>query len=586
MLTTATPIFENVPATFADPVGLADQQAQGVVALIVVRYAQTEDTLAVLGGVYDAFVCVSGQLLTVARSTPDYRFPVMPAVALRRFIEHRDAGKKAFLSVYELSELECAKFVETVFFSECMKLMIGTVPMVGESSGDGYAGDGYGGDEHAGDGYAGASAALAHPDARLVADQLVRSGCGNGVLELNDFTNPDSPRIRLVDLAELASSVGVVADHSHPIIPGGTIDPAGLAAVLAGHMAGFVGRVLLYDRAKNKAALPDKTGTPFDLMAAIREANRLAQARRGGDATAALAQAETELRASAPPSTEQADQVETYLKERAERPRAVEPSHPVASGLGALIAELQGGPSVDAPPLLSLDLPEPAPTPEPATKPTANADATATNADAGTDDFEPVVWADVDLDIPADTLLRAAHGDDYVSPTEPAPAAEVDASDQLRATADVSTGLPDQQPDTRFTPPPCHREERSSLPSARSGDVAISSHPLAYELETLRSGIYDLLADAATPERAEEAHAHVLSTLGITGPDVPGEQVIAYIRTLLVEPPPKRWMMYKRQRGKIAPDASGKLMAFHRAHSHLDDPCIDDAGMLWARLHK
>ena len=61
---------------------------------------------------------------------------------------------------------------------------------------------------------------------------------------------------------------------------------------------------------------------------------------------------------------------------------------------------------------------------------------------------------------------------------------------------------------------------------------------------------------------------------------------MAYIRTLLVEPPPRRWMMYKRQRGKIAPDASGKLMAFHRAHSHLDDPCIDDAGRLWARLHK
>ena len=336
-------------------------------------------------------------------------------------------------------------------------------------------------------------------------------------------------------------------------------------------MAGFVGRVLLYDRAKNKAALPDKTGTPFDLMAAIREANRLAQANRGGDPTAALAQAETELRASAPPSTEQADQVETYLKERAERPRAVEPTHPVASGLGALIAELQGGPSIDAPPLLSLD---PAPAPEPVV---TTADATATNADAGAEDFEPVVWADVDLDIPADTLLRAAHGDDYVSPNEPAPADAVDASDQLRATADVSTGLPDQQPDTRFTPP----VEASSSPPNTCAD-----HPLAYELETLRSGIYDLLADAASPERAQEAHAHVLSTLGITGPHVPGEQVIAYVRTLLVEPPPKRWMMYKRQRGKIAPDAAGKIMAFHRAHSHLDDPCIDDAGMLWARLHK
>ena len=107
-------------------------------------------------------------------------------------------------------------------------------------------------------------------------------------------------------------------------------------------MAGFVGRVLLYDRAKNKAALPDRTGTPFDLMAAIREANRLAQARRGSDATVALAQAESELRASAPPSSEQADQVETYLKARAERPRAVEPSHPIASGFAALVLRNAG----------------------------------------------------------------------------------------------------------------------------------------------------------------------------------------------------------------------------------------------------
>ena len=468
MLTTATPIFENVPATFADPVGLADQQAEGVVALIVVRYAQTEDALAVLGGVYDAFVCVSGQLLTVARSTPDYRFPVMPAVALRRFIEHRDAGKKAFLSVYELSELECARFVETVFYSECMKLMIGAPSALAASSGDGHGGDGHSG---GGDGYA-VSAALAHPDARLVADQLVRSGCGNGVLELNDFTNPNCPRIRLVDLHELASSVGVVPDHSHPIIPGGTIDPVGLAAVLAGHMAGFVGRVLLYDRAKNKAALPDRTGTPFDLMAAIREANRLAQAKRGGDATAALAQAETELRASTPPSSEQADQVETYLKERAERPRAVEPSHPVATGLGALIAELQGGPAVDAPPLLSLD---PAPALDAASVTAPDAEATATATDADADGFTPIKWADVDLDIPADTLLRAAHGDDYVSPAEPAATGEVAASAELRATADVSTGLPDQQPDTRFTPP-----VEASSPSP----AAATAHPLAYELET------------------------------------------------------------------------------------------------------
>ena len=112
MLTTARPIFEHVPASFADPVGLADQQAPGVVALIVVRYGPPEPNLTptegtapfVLGTTYDAFVAVSGQLLAVARSTPDYRYPVTPAVALAHFLETRDAGRPAFLSLFELDE--------------------------------------------------------------------------------------------------------------------------------------------------------------------------------------------------------------------------------------------------------------------------------------------------------------------------------------------------------------------------------------------------------------------------------------------------------------------------------------------------
>ena len=583
MLTTATPIFEDVPATFGNPLGLADQQASGVVALIVVRYEQTEDALAALGSVYDAFVCVSGQLLTVARSTPDYRFPVMPAVALRRFIEHRDAGRPAFLSVYELSETECARFIETVFYSECMKLMVGSPPMGGIASGDG---------------------AVAVTDAKLVADQLVRSGCGNGVLELNDFTDPARPRIRLVDLNELASSIGVVTDHSHPVIPGGTVDPAGLAAVLTGHLAGFTGRVLLYDRAKNKAALPDKTGTPFDLMAAIREANRLAQARRGSDATVTLAQAESELRASAPPATEQAEQVETYLKERAERPRAVEPTHPVASGLAALVLELQSGgpPSVLGTPSVSPAQPAP-PSAAPIdtlpchreslsrpsgkqrdslprtsgvaiSQPAVHDDPPGT-AYPNDDEFTPIVWADID--IPG---LPPPEGRD-AAPSHPEPATEVPfewigeedevaPTAALAAVAAIDTGLDDQQPGQRFDAPL----------------EASEPHPLAHELEALRTSVYDLLADSSSPEKAQASHVHALSELGIDGTHVPAHHVIAYVRLLLVEPPPKRWALFKRQRGRISPDVCSKLLAFVSAHSHSDDASIEEASRLWARLHK
>ena len=123
MLTTARPIFENVPASFADPVGLAEQQAPGVVSLIVVRYdgtaggpAAEDDAHGALGPCYDSYVAVSGQLLAVARTTADYRYPVTPSVGLSRFIEQREAGRPAFVSVYELTADDCTRFLETVFF--------------------------------------------------------------------------------------------------------------------------------------------------------------------------------------------------------------------------------------------------------------------------------------------------------------------------------------------------------------------------------------------------------------------------------------------------------------------------------------
>ena len=103
MLSTARPIFEQVPASFADPLGLADQQAPGVVSLIVVAYGSASD--GILGATFDGFVAASGQLLAVARTTPDYRFPVTPADALHRFIAHRDARRRPDLRRAALFQL-------------------------------------------------------------------------------------------------------------------------------------------------------------------------------------------------------------------------------------------------------------------------------------------------------------------------------------------------------------------------------------------------------------------------------------------------------------------------------------------------
>ena len=350
MLTTARPIFEHVPGSFADPVGLADQQAPGVVALIVVRYdaairapesgeafppspipseppesaqssGASESPIPLARPTYDAFVAVSGQLLAVARTTPDYRFPVMPAVALSHFIEVRDAGRPAFLSLFELDEDDCARFLETVFYSECLKLHV-----AGTES------------------------------AALVAAQIACSGCGNGVLEINDFSDPAAPRVRLLDLDEVADSLrGRGAGHGRdghraaggpprriprrgdgPRPPLRPPEKPGDAARPRRHP--------VRPRPRHRAGEPARHGPPW------RRRPRPSEGARVASLTAAA-----ELRATAPDT--QAEAVETYLTERAERPRLVATDHPHAAGLAALVQELQGGPTVRP----SAPLPEPTP---------------------------------------------------------------------------------------------------------------------------------------------------------------------------------------------------------------------------------
>ena len=519
MLTTAHPIFEHVPASFADPVGLADQQAQGVVSLIVVRYdsvsasGDDQDTLghSVLGPTYDAFVASSGQLLAVARTTPDYRFPVTPAAALTRFITHRDAGHAAFLSLFELAEDECARFLETVFYSECLKLHVEGTDSAG-----------------------------------LVARQMARSGCSSGVLEVNDFSDPTRPRVSLIDLAEATD----------------------LTAVLARHLDGVTGRVLLYDREKNRATLPDRAGRAFDLDGVIEQANRLADARRGSEAPRGasgepVSRNVPHVAVEACPAgdstpDDQADAVEDYLRARADRPRLVEPTHPHATGLGALVAELQGGSPATPPALLSsplrhgetvglgeMDTLPPAPSPGPAT------------ADAA----PPV-------------LCEVSHGPDEASPplasTPPTP--EADACPGLRSGgASTIATLP--------SPPPA--------PATRAPVTAHTHtrHPLATELDRLRTEVFALFEDAVGRDRAVAHEAHILDETGIASP-VASADTVRYLRALLCDEPPRRWHFFKRGRAKTYPEVAGKLLAFLAANGHLDDPVVHEVTKLWTRLHK
>ena len=518
MLTSARPIFERVPAAFADPVGLADQQARGVVSIVIAHYpgrvagadAQSAedsgddrgaDDRHALGPVYDAFVAVSGQILAVARTTPDYRFPVTPATGLARFLAHRDAGAEddgrgVTLSLYAVSEDDCARFLETVFYQECLKLHV----------------DGA-------------------DSAALVAAQLARSCCSDGVLEVNDFSDPAAPRVTLVDLAGL-DGCGLDNTVSTEIAPSAATRDASAEGdliqvqesraplhALAGLLHGVRGRVLLYDRAKNRAALPGRAGEPFSLDGVLGQAARLADARRDAQTDARA------VRTSPPSSDPQA--AEAAMPDPAEdalvatlrgAPDAAATDvslapHPSAAGLGALVAELQG--LRPAPGTLALGVPA------------------------------------YDLD--------TVEGTSATPPVSSAPPLVVAA--------------PDASP-----PPP---------PPAPPPPAAVR-HPLASELDRLRAEVFSLFEDAVGRERAAEFEAHVLEAGGFAGPVSP-EQTPAYLRALLCDEPHRRWHFFKRARGKTYEEVAGKLLAFHAANGHVDAPvareALHEVTKLWTRLH-
>ena len=196
----------------------------------------------------------------------------------------------------------------------------------------------------------------------------------SGVLELNDFSDPAAPRVALLDLADVAP-------------PESDLDA--LTDALAPHLDGIAGRVLLYDREKNRAVLPDRAGHGFDLDAAIEQAGRLAEARRTA-------------RGHAPPEPETqppTDPAEVALLARtAPQPVAAQaesrapstPAHPAAASLGALVAELQGARPPDL--LDTLDAPpaEPAHTPaEPSTDPLPSPQPQPDPADLSPADASP-----------------------------------------------------------------------------------------------------------------------------------------------------------------------------------------------------
>lgn len=525
MLASASPLFQNVPGTFADPLGLADQQAPGVVSLIVARYGSEStvinasiastisttplnespscpkgaegdgptgaapapsghtapaDALPVLRShspnpaseasppTYDTFVAASGGLVAVARTTPDYRFPIAPAAAVARFHEARDHGRAPILSLYAVSEADAAQFLETAFYAECLKVHV----------------DGPG-------------------SADLVRTQLARCGCAGGLLEANDFSDPSAPLVRL---AEVATD--------------------GTALDLDALLSGVRGRVLLYDRSKNQAVARDRASAPPDLAAAVAQADRLARARRAPlqplsrpaeidrskEASATIP--DPGPTASAPlavpmdhPAGDPTEAVEATLRQRA-RPG------PEPSPLSALVAELQGR------------------TPPPGT----------------------------------------------LSRESPLPSGERQKENPSPATTSAPA-LPDERTAAADEPRTLNPEPAS----------ASEPHPLAPDLDRLRTDAYTLLEAAVGRDRAASLDAHVRVEHALPSP-VPPEHTLTHLRALLFDNPPKRWHLFKRARAKTHGDVAALLLAFHAAHGHdtrpLAQAAVMEATQLWTRLHR
>ena len=225
--------------------------------------------------------------------------------------------------------------------------------------------------------------------------------------------------------------------------------------------------------------------------------------------------------------------VESYLRERAERPRLVEPSHPHATGLGALVAELQGGPP-------SGSIPGAASLPE--SGPALNAMGPPSAPEAAASE-------------PVETITRAS-GDGSAHTRPPLP--------PEAPSAPTIAALPSSPPPALQTAP---------------------RHPLATELDRLRTEVFALFEDAVGRDRAVAHEAHVLEETGIASP-VAAADAVRYLRALLCDEPPKRWHFFKRGRAKTYEEVAGKLLAFHAANGHLDDPVVHDVTRLWTRLHR
>ena len=251
--------------------------------------------------------------------------------------------------------------------------------------------------------------------------------------------------------------------------------------------------------------------------------------------------------------------------------------------------------------------PRPSTSPRPSPRPTASPEPAApsrwrppTDAAAPTPETDPPDAEPLALDAPhaptaddveADLRQRAEHA------APPSPLSALVAELQGRTPARRRARLPappeaDATPieqDAQIDAPPSPASEASGIPHPPSPPPQAAPHPLAPDLDRLRTDAYALLESAVGRDRAAALDAHVRAERGFPSP-VPPERTLDHLRALLFDDPPKRWHLFKRARAKTHADVAALLLAFHAAHGHDARPLAQDAVLaatqLWTRLHK
>ena len=349
-------LVQGLSIAYGDPLALAAGQGPETLSLLVVSYPVPD---AEGGPCQHLYVCRGGLIITVAHQTAEFRFPIPVQAALKRFKAARAEQLPGTLSLFRLDRDRAAALLESVYFEACLKIVL--------------------------------HESIREPE--LLMALIRQTGCADGIVEINTFTDPLQPRVVLFPSADAAS----MAANLDLITSSETQEQ---------------GRLLLYDRTRNQLCASERAIRAFDVEHTLTCAESMAREMSSGSFHA------LDQLLSREKLSDQAEQQKLEPISVAPTPALTEPSHGhIEAQMAALLqgepASLLSGPDAaptgpmpggdGAPPdALSVQLPaagaeEATAEPEPATSeeadtapsPPAPADPPGTSSSPDADDPSP-----------------------------------------------------------------------------------------------------------------------------------------------------------------------------------------------------